>query len=319
MDLGDFGGEAEFDLYNGATRVRTLTLPTKTDLEKRGGGFLGYINGNTPFNRVVFKLRQFTGNPSRYDYIGYDDLIVGQCISCVPSALPVVHYGINTVATAAKTVDGPAKTARDAFVAAAGSLYVCNFEDDTFAFPGSGLTTSIGLNLHTTTTASNQNIAASDAGAGIKNDPAAARWNTTSGGTKWIEFKDEFIISFTRPGEPSLSAAIRSFGFYITDLGQQNATLRVTFRRRNIPWVINSPGGASADPAVVYYVPKAAELASPNGLLRFWGVVNEEPFHEVVIQVVYYSDLTPNTYTTLPAWLTASPIETVGIDDILIG
>lgn len=325
MDLGDFGGELEIDLFNGASLVRTIAVPTKLLSKATASecGWISFSDGSLSFNRVLFKMRQFNFNPGEYDYVGLDDITVGHCMTCVPRAGYSVHYGINTAATTAKTVAGPALTARNAFAAVVDAmpgegLGQYGWEDQsagagsvgTLTFAGTSVTATwnplVYENLSSDPDDTNIEVSASFAAGeyAIADSAGSARWNTTSGGTKWLEFKSTLVLNFSHD--------INNIGFYITDLGQQNATLRVTLRQYANPTIDEGP-------AVVHYVPKAAELASPNGLLRFWGVTNEISFKQVVIQVVYYDDLTPGTYSKLPAWVTAGAIETVGIDDILIG
>jgi len=315
MDLGDFGGELEIEFFAGDTLTRTITAPTADSAAKAGAGeasFITYVNGSQPFNRVVLKVRQFVFDQDFVDYVGYDDITVGQYTGCAPVAAPVVHYGINTVATTAKTVAGPAKTARDAWAAAAGTFATFDFEEQAVVVPAAGGTLSgpgpgivqYQCRNHRTDFFVTNEWDLTPIVSAIANSGASARWNTTSGGGKWLEWTDELILR--------LDGDYRKIGFYVTDLGNQNATLRITLRR-------NPVGFFGTGPAFVHYMPKAAELNSPDGLLRFWGVIGEQPFNEVVLQVVYYNNLTPGTYSYLPAWVTGGPIETVGIDDILIG
>lgn len=309
-DMGDVGGEVEFLLYNGSTLQKAFTAPT-FGIPKSKFAYISYRNGNISFNQVVVRIRQFTNDTGKYDYVGFDDMVLGNVTTCTASAVTSVFYGINTVADAAKTVVGPAKTARDAWVAAvpgAVSIGLCDFESQTvgtvgasFTFSGVSITGGISAFNHTSGgSAANNNIRAASTTSAVANSGASARWNTTPSGSKWFEWDDELVLT--------LSTTVSKIGFYLTDLGQQNATLRVTLRN-------TTTGGA-----LVYYVPKAAELTSPNGLLRFWGV--HEPDHifdEVVLQTVYYDTLTEQEFRVVPAWTSGSAIETVGIDDILIG
>lgn len=303
-DLGDVQeAEVEFRLYNGSTLVRTIAPPIVFAAKPRTaeGMWIGYANGNTPFDRIECELRQHDNDPDFLDYVGFDDLTVGEVVTCTASSTPVVHYGANTEADAAKTVIGAALTARNAFAAAASGLQVCDFESMTvgpvgpaaaISF-GGGVTGTISGNqynsTHTTISASTTDV--------IANSGASLRWNTTSGGSKWYEFTDEVVIQ--------LSAAVNAVGFYITDLGNQNATLRVTLRRAD-------------GTGVAYYLPKAAALPGAASLLRFWGVTGEVQFTQVILQTVYYTTLTAGEYEN-PVFHVKGTPDMVGIDDLLIG
>jgi hypothetical protein len=303
-DMGDFReGEGEFRFYLGGALVRNIQLPVVFADKPRSNEamWVGFADGGISFDRIEFINWQHSVNPSQRDFFGFDDFLIGDCLTCVPTASATVHYGANTEADTAKTATGAALTARTAFAAATTGLQVCDFESMTVGAVGpaaaitfgGGVTGTITCNQyssdHTTVAASTTDI--------IDNSGASNRWNTTSGGSKWYEFTDEVVIA--------LSAPVTAIGFYVTDLGNHNATLRVTLRRAN-------------GSAVAYYLPKAAALAGASGLLRFWGVTGETQFTQVILQTVYYADLTPGVYDN-PVFHVQGTPEIVGIDDILIG
>lgn len=81
-DLGDLGGAISLDFWNDATPVRSgiaVTQPTQTS----GLLFFGYIDDTFSFNRVSFNVTQTNANPSRFDYIGFDDILMGTRASVV--------------------------------------------------------------------------------------------------------------------------------------------------------------------------------------------------------------------------------------------
>jgi hypothetical protein len=307
MDLGDVReGEIELRLYSGSTLVRIIAPPTVFADKARTneGMWIGYANGNTEFDRIECVLRQHSANPAQWDFVGYDDFAVGQCIACVPSTLPIIHYGANTAGDAAKTVTGAALTARNSFVAALASSGLCDFEANSLgsapaamalAFTGalSSVTATITCNqydsTHTTVAVSTSDM--------IDNSGASARWNTTPSGSKWYEFTDEVVIQ--------LSAPVTAVGFYITDLGNQNATLRVTLRKAD-------------GTGISHYVPKGTSLPETASLLRFWGVTGETSFTQIILQTVYYTTLTVLEFEN-PVFHVKGTPDMVGLDDLLIG
>jgi hypothetical protein len=82
-DLGDLGGAISLDFWNDATQVRSgiaVTQPTQTS----GLLFFGYIDDTFSFNRVSVNVKQSTFDPSEFDYIGFDDILMGNRASVVP-------------------------------------------------------------------------------------------------------------------------------------------------------------------------------------------------------------------------------------------
>ena len=89
-DLGDLGGAVNLDFWNDANKVRSgiaVTQATPTS----GLVFFGYIDDTFSFNRVSFNVTQTNANPSRFDYIGFDDVLVGTraAVDPVPPSSPV--------------------------------------------------------------------------------------------------------------------------------------------------------------------------------------------------------------------------------------
>lgn len=313
-DMGDANSvEVEIRFWNGSVLQRILYLPVVNVTEKPTSNeamSVAYSDGSRPFNRVEVILNTFHGAPGDEDFVGFDDLAVGHAVTCVPSTLPQEFYGINTGADAAKTVTGPALTARDAWAAVATNRAVCDFESATvgtvagaslaMAFAGPLSSYLSGATLRSTkysgvSSPVNHERSPNTVDA-VANSAGSARWNTTASGAKWYEWTDELKITLPQPAT--------GVGFYLTDLGDRNATLRVTLLR------------AGLNGGVVYYIPKAAQLTSPAGLLRFWGVAGEQPFDRVIIQTVYYDSLTAHVYIQ-PAVLRGALEDMVGIDDIM--
>lgn len=304
-DIGDIReAEVEFRLYNGTTLVRIVAPPIIPIDKPRTNEamWVGYANGSTPFTRIEAYIRLYSVNPSQRDYVGFDDFAVGNVITCTASALPTEFYGANTGSDAAKTVTGAALTARNSWAASAGTTSVCDFESMSVGSVASGASISFTGALGTiaaTITAvqySSLHAAADNVADLIDNNASSLRWNTTASGSKWYEWTDEVTIAF--------ASARSGIGFYLTDLGNQNATLRVTLRRAD-------------GTGVSYYLPKASSLPAADSLLRFWGVTGEVPFTSVVLQTVYYSNLTADSYTN-PLTHVVSPPDVVGIDDIMV-
>lgn len=313
-DMGDANSiEVEFRFWNGSTLQRIMYMPVLNVIDKPSSNeamCVAYSDGNRPFDRIEVILNTFHTNYADADIVGFDDLAVGEVVSCATTSLPQEFYGINTTSDTAKTVTGAALTARNNWVAAATNNAVCDFESATvglvagsslaLSFSGSLSSYLSGATLISTKysgASSPVNHARSPNTVDAVADSAGSnRWNTTSGGSKWYEWTDEVEITLPQPAT--------AVGFYLTDLGDRNATLRVTLLRPGLK------GG------VVYYVPKAAELTSPNGLLRFWGVAGEALFDRVILQTVYYDSLTAHVYIE-PAVLRSAPEDMVGIDDLM--
>ena len=88
-DLGDAGGAITLDFWNDTTKVRSgiaVTQPTQTS----GQLFFGWIDDTFSFNRVTFNVTQTTLNPSRFDFIGFDDVLAGvRATTTPPNPTPV--------------------------------------------------------------------------------------------------------------------------------------------------------------------------------------------------------------------------------------
>ncbi len=77
MDVGDLGGSITMDFWNNTTQVRSgvaLTQPTLT----AGLLFFGYIDDTFTFDRIVVNVNQTNTDPTFFDGIGFDDILVGQ-------------------------------------------------------------------------------------------------------------------------------------------------------------------------------------------------------------------------------------------------
>lgn len=310
MDLGDVReGELEFRVFNGSSLLRVLALPTiSTDKPRSDQAmWVAYASSEMPFTRVEAHIRQYNINPSQRDFVGFDDITVGE-ILYGSAARPTVFYGANTPSDAASTVTGAAQTARDTWVAVAGFYSACTFESAsigplapsgtlaTLALPFAG---SGGAFVAALTSLESEAAHSIPSGsypiAAIESSSTGPRWNTTPSGSKFLAWTSELTIDLPTPHT--------KIGFYLTNLGSANATIRVTLRRAD---------GAG----VSHYVPKGASLAEQAGLLRFWGVSDELPFVQVVLQTVYYSNLTALAYTNPMSSISTHNV--VGIDDIMV-
>jgi len=77
-DLGDFDGGLGVEIFSGGNRLDGSSLLTQATRGTNGGlAFFGYINDTASFNRVVFTITQGTTIGSRFDTVGFDDLITG--------------------------------------------------------------------------------------------------------------------------------------------------------------------------------------------------------------------------------------------------
>jgi hypothetical protein len=310
MDLGDVReGELEFRVFNGPSLVRVLSLPTiSTDKPRSDQAmWVAYASSEMPFTRVEAHIRQYSINPSQSDFVGFDDITVGE-IPYGSAARPTVFYGANTPSDAASIVTGAAQTARDSWVAVSGFYSTCTFESfpigllapsgtlATLSMPFAG---SGGAFVAALTSLESESVHSIPSGsypiAAIESSTTGARWNTTPSGLKFLAWTSELTIDLPTPRT--------KIGFYLTNLGSANATIRVTLRRAD---------GAG----VSHYLPKGAALAEQAGLLRFWGVTNELPFVQVVLQTVYYSNLTDLAYTNPMSSIVTHNV--VGIDDIMV-
>lgn len=86
MDVGDFGGTVTFQFYNGATLRRTVAVPT-TNPERPSSNeamWVGYSDGNNPFDRVRVVITQTSSDPDEHDVIGFDGFAFGHVAACTP-------------------------------------------------------------------------------------------------------------------------------------------------------------------------------------------------------------------------------------------
>jgi hypothetical protein len=86
MDVGDFGATVTFEFYNGSTLRRTVAVPTANPDRPSSNEamWVGYANGNTPFDRVRVVITQVGARPDQYDVIGFDGFAFGQVSPCTP-------------------------------------------------------------------------------------------------------------------------------------------------------------------------------------------------------------------------------------------
>jgi len=110
------------------------------------------------------------------------------------------------------------------------------------------------------------------------------RYNTSPGGSRWVEFRDRMVLSFSSP--------ISALGFYGTDWGDFNGTITVTF---------TDTDGSE----ITFTVPNTTPAA--NASLLFWGFVN--PFRQYT-QVRFVCNY---AVTPLPG-----DEDYFGIDDLII-
>lgn len=306
QDVGDFNARIDFSLFLAGAHVRTISLPTEI-FDNAGAGetmFVGFQNGQTPFDSIFVRIWQEQVAPN--DGIGFDNIGVGDAVTCIPVTLPSTFSGINTAADAAKTVVGAALTARNNFLAA-----IANAKTETLEAQATGTTTTRTLTFtggSGTATATAFAAGYNADGSGTSSDGTrvrkpstittasiAQRWNTTAAGSKYLEFAEELDILFSSP--------ILAFGCYLTNIGESDTTVRFIFQRAD-------------GTAVAHYAPKAAALGSPSGLLRFFGALENTAFVRVIIRVIYYRNLTLHDFA--PQVYTTSQI-TIAVDDLVIG
>lgn len=109
----------------------------------------------------------------------------------------------------------------------------------------------------------------------------AGRFNTTSGGTRFLDFQDNLTITLSTP--------VNAFGFYGTDVGDFDGQVKVT--------LTDDVGGTQT-----FDVPHS--LLGSDGALLFWGIKRAAPIVSVRLFCV------PNT---------VGLTDYFGIDDIRIG
>jgi hypothetical protein len=86
-DLGEFFGGLTFDLYLGGNLVRDeFGLPSGASTGTDGSlTFFGYVDDEKTFDQIVINVNQQAGRPTdEYDYVGFDDLIVGRLAAVEP-------------------------------------------------------------------------------------------------------------------------------------------------------------------------------------------------------------------------------------------
>lgn len=86
-DLGDLGGAVNLDFWNDANKVRSGIAVTQAT-PSAGLLFFGWIDDTFSFNRVSVNVTQTNANPSRFDYVGFDDVLVGTRATVVPPPPP---------------------------------------------------------------------------------------------------------------------------------------------------------------------------------------------------------------------------------------
>ncbi len=86
-DLGDLGGAISLDFWNNNNIVRSgiaVTQPTQTS----GLLFFGWIDDTFSFNRISVNVSQTSTDPTFFDGIGFDDLLIGTR-AAAPGSNPV--------------------------------------------------------------------------------------------------------------------------------------------------------------------------------------------------------------------------------------
>ena len=268
---------------------------------------VSYADGNLPFDRVLINITHPIGRPP-HDPVAFDDFEIRHAAPCVPSPPRIVHHAENTEAVAAKTVAGPALDAYTAWVSGAPNLSFSDFSALSLgvsAMPQTVVFTGpLSAKIATVTAIAYDYLRAQSVGSTtVDNSGSSQRWGASGG--KWLEFEDELHISF--------SSSVTEIGFYLTDLGDQNATVRISLTD-------------AAGSGVVHYLPKASQLAAPAGRLRFWGVRGELAFTKVIIRPMYYTNLDPysnavDTGVTPAIWSVDTGVtkDVIGIHSIFIG
>ncbi len=333
-DMGEANSaEVEFRFYLGSTMVRAVHCPTDLLYKPSSNSvlFFGFADSSVSFDKIEARVRGYHTNPSQEDYVGFDDLTVGVAPTGT-TVQPSVFHGANTVADAAQTVTGHALAARNSWLAAAGGgAQTADFESVatggwasmgsggllTLPFSGTGLSgATISYTAYSgSSTSPNYMPGTPTTGipeADVKATNSTNRWNTTSGGSKYLEWCEEILIT--------LPTTRTKLGFYLTNIGNQNCTIRVMLLGPQVrPFDVLTPAGERVPRwgGPCYYVPKGAELISPAGLLRFWGVVDELPFDRIILQTIFYDSLS-NEKRILPPSFGGVSYARIGIDDIMV-
>jgi hypothetical protein len=210
----------------------------------------------------------------------------------IPTGLGVmrkVYTGqANGAPATARTTTGPAKTARDAFVAACSNTGVIDFESETqFALLSGSSKTFVGASPARSATLSVSGGAWAEFDANFSYGSFIGAFNTTGAATSP---NDSGLFLYVEPPTTltvDFSAAVAAFGCYITDVGDSNE--QITAR-------LTKSGGGTLD----YIVPHSTSTA--DGQCLFWGFV----------------DPTGQTYTKVEFIITSSG-GSIAFDDLLVG
>lgn len=111
------------------------------------------------------------------------------------------------------------------------------------------------------------------------------RWNTTPGGSKFIQASYDFEIVFSSP--------VSAFGFYGTDVGDFAAAMQVVLTDTN----------ATTELLTV----RAAEGQAPNGSLLFWGFIDSDKQYTKITFQIDQAEVDPGEF------------DVFGFDDMVIG
>lgn len=194
------------------------------------------------------------------------------------SAAPITFFGEDLSPGGTVPAGGNAENARNAFLATlAGGVGTEDFEGIAV-----GTTTPFGVNFPGSTGSITATIGSGASSATVLGAPSAGRFNTTSGGSNFLETDagGDFVISF--------SSGVSAFGFYGTDIGDFGNEL-----------VLTASNGTTETLEVGNTVGSGG---STSGSLLFFGFID-----------------TLNEYTSVAFANDPGGVDIFGFDDLTIG
>ena len=88
-DVGDFDGALRVEIFGASGRLLSRDLIAAGPRSVNGGlAFFGYTNDTVQFNRVLFTVVQPSVPVGAFDFIGFDDFIIGTLRGTPPGTVP---------------------------------------------------------------------------------------------------------------------------------------------------------------------------------------------------------------------------------------
>lgn len=172
-------------------------------------------------------------------------------VAAVPaSAATLLQNGDGTLASA--------QAAEAAFLASLspGSVITEDFETQSLVGPGDPAQTTMNTAVGTF-----EQTMVGQRGAGLyilnsTTSPFGGRFNTTAGGSQWLDSNDSKKVEWTL----NFVKAVTAIGFYLTDVNDVTASMTATFTDgTDTTLSFGSPGGAAANGEVSYITAQFAD------------------------------------------------------------